>query len=93
MLAGKPANKTEELVYAIREICPDMGFIERNGEIILTGNGIRHLKDVLDAISKIERVAIVNKHGTMAILETKEKPMTMTDMPDSKRGEIICATA
>lgn len=93
MIAGKPANETEELIYTIREICPNMGFIERNGEIILIGNGIRRLKDVLDVLSKIDRIDIVNKYETLAKLETKEDRIAMTDVQDVKRGETICAIA
>lgn len=93
MLAGKPASETEELIYVIREICPNIGFIERSGEIILTGNDIRHLEDVLDVLKRIDRIVAVNEYGTMASLETKDENVTVTDIQDGNRGEIVCAIA
>lgn len=90
MIAGRPENETEKLICAIREICPNMGFIKKNGEIMLTGNDIRRLREVLNVLSRIDRIDIANKYETAAMLEIKEDRLAVTDMQDGNKGEAIC---
>lgn len=68
MRAGKPRNEIEEIVSAIRIICPEIGFHRNNGTITLAGNDIEHLASVLDKLSKIENIQMLNKYGTKAYL-------------------------
>jgi len=93
MISGNPLSESEEMIYAIRDICPEIGIIKKNGEIILTGREIERLKKIRNVILRINRIDELNKYGTMALLEIKDKKMEMADIRENNRGEKICVTA
>ncbi len=68
MRAGKPRSEIKDVVSAIREICPEMGFYRDNGALILTGNDIEYLASVLDKLARIKNIRMLNKYGTKASL-------------------------
>jgi len=91
MIAGNPSNDIEEIKYAIREICPNMGIIEKNGEIVLVGSEISRLKNIQSVLSKISRIEVLNKYETMAALGIRDDEVKIMDMRE-KRGDELCAT-
>lgn len=93
MIAGKPKDEIDEMIYALREICPDIGVIRKNGKVILTGNGIERVKKIVKTLSKIAAIEPVNKYGTQCILEMKSDKAIMMNVADCSIGEELCVIA
>jgi len=90
MIAGKPKDEIDKMIYAIREICPDVGIIRKNGRVILTGNGIERIIDIVKTLSEIEAIEPANKYGTQCILEMKSGEEVMMNAVGIGRGEELC---
>ncbi|MFA6096547.1 MAG: hypothetical protein WC788_02870 [Candidatus Paceibacterota bacterium] len=93
MIAGKPKDEIDEMIYALREICPDVGIIRKNGKIIMTGNGIMRVKKTVKILSGIERIESINKYGTRCILEMKGDEAIIMNVASNERSEELCVIA
>lgn len=93
MIAGNVKDENQKVISALRTINSEIGYIIKDGKVLLIGKEIADTLKVLKAISKIRNIEIVNEHGTAAILELKSQdPVYVQDM-DEKGGEVICAIA
>ncbi len=93
MIAGNAKDENQKVISALRTINGEIGYIIKDGKVLLIGKEIADILKVLKAVSQIRSIEIVNERGTAAILELKgQDPLYVQDMYE-KGGEVICAIA
>ncbi len=96
MISGRAENDSEKIAKikaVLRKLHPDIGFIkidDHECELQLSGKNIAALGEDIETLKTIENILLMNKFGTSAILEIKERAIAAES---GRRSDKICVIA
>ncbi|MFZ2970352.1 MAG: hypothetical protein WA063_04345 [Minisyncoccia bacterium] len=96
MIAGKLEKDSEKIAKikaVLRKLHPDIGFIkidDHECELQLSGKNIAALGEDIETLKTIENILLMNKFGTSAFLEIKERAIAAES---GRRSDKICVIA